>query len=94
MRVFKGNSEYQGTPTELAEFFKLTSKNDTETPFPASDFEPLESIVNDSQELRKKLAEDPSYNPFPGISQSKESENADPNPAVGYADLDTGVQSE
>lgn len=91
MRVLKDQTEYQGTPQELASFFELT-KEPSETPFdyPA----PIEDIISQSQLLRNELAKDAGYNPFPGVVPSKESENTDPNPAIGFADMDTGVRNE
>lgn len=91
MRILKDQAEYQGTPQELASFFELT-KEQSETPFdyPA----PIEDIISQSQLLRNELSRDPGYNPFPGVVPSKESENSDPNPAIGFADMDTGVQNE
>lgn len=93
MRVFQDNTEYQGTPYEIAEFFRLANGTaESEPSFASDDFEPLQDIVSESEDLRRKLTNDPNYNPFPGVVTSKETENTDPNPAVGFAEMDTGVQ--
>jgi hypothetical protein len=91
MRVFKEDTEYQGTPEEIAYLFSLMEDKPDDPNFPMSDFAPLETIVSESQDLREKLAKDPNYNPFPGVVQSKESDGEEPAPAVGLAEEDTGV---
>lgn len=96
MRIFKEEVEYQGSPEEIAEFFRLTTLNVPEqTPYAPEDFTPLESTVNESAELRKKLAEDPSYNPFGGVVPPKESEELrDANINTFMADEELGVKLE
>lgn len=89
MRIFKEDIEYQGTPDEIARYFELTAPIQTE--YAPEVLQPFDSLIDESQSLREKLANDPAYNPFPGVVPSKESENTDPTPAVGFADEDTGI---
>lgn len=86
MRIFKEEVEYQGTPEEIARYFELTTVQENYAPMTT-----LDSLVDESQDLRAKLAVNPQYNPYPGVVQSKESENIDPSPAIGFAEEDTGV---
>ncbi len=88
MKIFKDNIEYQGDAEELARYFALM---DTPPPttedFNEDDFKPL---IDESADLRTKLAQDPSFNPYGGVIPSKENPDAEKTPTVS-ADLDTGV---
>lgn len=105
MRVFTDGYEYQGTPQEIAELFGLLNPQDTGDmkvrqgvdSFPPEDFVPLESLVDESAELRKKLAQDPSYSPFGGVVPSKEAEpdiltKSRESDSIVDSSADTGVQ--
>lgn len=107
MRVFKKDVEYIGSPAEIAELWRLREYQNTH-PEPSLDLDPipnfelddflpdqdgsLEDVVLKSKNVRAKLAEDPNYNPYGGVVQSKESE-PDINPSVNTftAEEDTGV---
>lgn len=93
MRVFKDNTEYQGTPEEIAEFLQLrevasSDKQEDTTVFNPDEFLPL---VNEAKTVREKLADDPAYNPYGGVVKSKESED-EPSAKAVSADLDTGIE--
>lgn len=90
MKIFKDNIEYQGDAEELSRYFSLVEP--TQAGFSQDDFQPstLEDIVDESKDLRTKLAQDPSYNPYGGVIPSKENPDAEKTPTVS-ADLDTGV---
>lgn len=94
MRLFKDNAEFQGTPEEIADFLSLTQKtfveDDGNIPYAGVDFSGLENVVSESEQLRAKLAKNPAYNPFPGISKSPESEDVSGG-TVPKSELDTGV---
>lgn len=103
MRAFIKDDEYQGTPEEIDTFLALRESRMPSTvigerlepPFAPDDFEPFEEVINDSEELRKKLADDPAYNPFGGVVPSKESEPDTESPALSApftAEADTGVE--
>lgn len=90
MRVFINDEEYQGTPEEINTFLSLREdKKINDTPFTEEDFKPL---IDESNDLRRKLSRDPNYNPFGGVVPSKESEqdiDIKETPPIG--DEDTGV---
>ncbi len=94
MRIFKDDTEYQGTPEEIAHFMSLREDKDTiEAPigFVGADFaDPeisgLKDTISESEMLRKELAQDPNYNPFPGVSPSPDSSD------LPSAESDTGVK--
>lgn len=93
MRIFKEEVEYQGSPEEIARFFELQEPKDNITVegFAGADFADfeatlLEATISESEMLRKKLAADPNYNPFPGVSPSPDSPVS--------AEHDTGVKFE
>lgn len=93
MRIFSNDSEYIGTPQELKEFFNNNTnlvKDEPTTPFIDEDFMPLESVVNESEQLRRSLAQNPNYNPFGGVVAGNEPDQRD-NSAIVSSDLDTGV---
>ncbi len=89
MKIFKDNIEYQGDAEELVRYFALMDTHtSTIESFNEDDFKPL---VDESADLRAKLAENPSYNPYGGIVPPKDSNpNETASPAIS-SDLDTGV---
>lgn len=103
MRIFRDETEYQGTPEEIAEFFLLHDTNSrniemkaSETPvewsaeeLKGNDEDELAKSVRESADLRAKLAADPNYSPFGGVSKSPESipeylPTAETNTGVNY----------
>ena len=100
MRIVKDAVEYQGTPSELADFFRYTDnteprdKGDSPS-FATEDFIPLEDVVKESETLREKLAKNPAYNPHTGVVPSKEPTTPDitaPSGQLFTSDEDTGVK--
>ncbi len=95
MKYLVGKSSYEGTPQEIADLIKLLGNDSPDLKiregvdaFPADDFVPL---VDEAAELRKKLAEDPSFNPYPGVSKSPENEERS-EVLTPSSELDTGVE--
>ena len=93
MRIFKEEVEYQGSPEEISRFFELQEpkENIVTEGFAGVDFadfetNPLKDAVSESEALRRKLAVDANYNPFPGVSPSPDSPVS--------AEHDTGVKFE
>lgn len=98
MRAFINNDEYQGTPEEIAQFLYLREPQyvteSSQAAFAPEDFKPFEEVVDDSEALREKIANDPNYNPFGGVVASKESEEVE-NTALTApftAEENTGVE--
>lgn len=90
MRIVQDNVEYQGTPDEIAEYFRLSAPTSSPA-FEQNDFQPFETVVSESENLRRKLEKDPDYSPFAGVSKSPENEDK-PNVVTPKAELDTGVE--
>ena len=95
MKYVRYDEQYDGTPQEIAEFLSLRDEQATkykdeqvanQQGYDPSEFTPLETTISESEMLRKKLAADPNYNPFPGVSPSPDSPVS--------AELDTGVKFE
>lgn len=88
MRIFKDNSEYQGTPEELDLFFKLGEpKTD-----PWEEVTPLRDIVSESEALRMKIAEDPNYSPFGGVVSPRDADKDVSIQKTVTAEENTGVE--
>jgi len=93
------NQEYVGTPEEIAELLSLRDNRDKQTetrPEPTiwddEDITPMTSTITESEELRKKLANDPAWNPYGGVVPPKDVDGSGTlSPAVS-ADDNTGVQ--
>lgn len=99
MKYFSDNNEYNGTPQEIAELIKLLGGESsqveiehTEPHFAKDDFMPLETVVNESKDLRAKLAEDPSYNPYGGVVPPKDNVIEQVPINRNQSELDTGVE--
>lgn len=88
MRIFKDNSEYQGTPEELDLFFKLSEPKAD----PWEEVAPLRDIVSESENLRMKLAKDPNYSPFGGVVPPRDADKDVSVKKTVTAEEDTGVQ--
>jgi len=93
MRIFSNNNEYIGTPQELKDFFntKVETPQQDFAAYTSDEFAPLEQVVSESEQLRRKLAKDPSYNPFGGVITGNEPDLRDSSSTVS-ADIDTGVE--
>lgn len=100
MKYIYENRHYEGSPQEIADLLKLLEgdpdvqiKQDDETTSPSDDFEPL---VDESVDLRKKLADDPNYNPYGGVIPSKEPKDVEESTLsdgqLFTAEDDTGVK--
>lgn len=93
MRIFKDEVEYQGTPEEIAEFMRLHNPVVESDTLPIDPYAPFEEVLTESEELRKKLAADPNYSPYPGVVPSKESEpDVETTKTLPTAEKDTGVE--
>lgn len=93
MRAFINDDEYQGTPQEIATFLNLREGSPYDVT--ENDIQTFDNIVSDSQALRRKLEENPDYNPYGGVVPSKEAEpDVDSKKAVPFEIPDTGVKPE
>lgn len=82
-----------GTPQEVAGLLNLmSSQNVVRQPNTQTATE-LQTTVAQSQELRKKLEQDPNYNPYGGVlSGQQDTPQPASQPRRGYgAERDTGV---
>lgn len=96
MKLTRGDDEYNGTPEDIATLIKLLDGQSPEVAIDnGADFEPddFTPVIEESKTVREQIANNPDYNPYPGVVPSKESEQSPVTmPVNNYqADLDTGV---
>ncbi len=93
MKYSVDNKFYDGSPQEIADLLSLLyiqePKDETSQSFVDDDFKPL---VDEAVDLRAKLAQDPSYNPYGGIVRPKDADpDTELSPTVS-SDLDIGIE--
>lgn len=98
MKAFIGNDKFVGTPEEIASFvkrLKMVHKPTTHVTSPDM-LSPKAAYFNQGEQeaLRRKLAEDPNYNPYGGVVPSKETITQQEEQRPYAADIDTGVSYE
>ena len=101
MKAFINGDKFVGTPQEIADFISRSAHlkrkplNQT-TPNITTDLSPKGAYFQKGEQeaLRRKLAEDPNYNPFGGVVPSKETMIEREENRQYAAELDTGIEYE